>query len=208
MFIVYKVISPSNKVYIGITSKTLHKRKLDHYQCANRGYRKGKFQRALNKYKNQLIWSIIHKTDSWEKACELEKLYIQKYDSFNKGYNCTLGGEGNFGLKHTNLTKQKIAKAHKGKKFTESHKKALSLGQQRYRKNRDNRIKMSKEKGAKPFLVFDLKGNFIKEYISKALCSEDLNVASSNIGKVLKKSRRHAKNYVFIYKEDYYGKTQ
>lgn len=205
MFIVYKVISPSNKVYIGITSKTLHKRKLDHYQCAHKGYRKSKFQKALNKYKKNLIWTILDKVDSWKKACELEKLYIQKYDSFNRGYNCTLGGEGNFGAKHTELTKQKLSKAHKGKKFSEEHKKALSLGQKKYRKNKNNRTKMAKERGAKPFLVFDLKGNFINEYLCKSLCAEELQIDRSNIRKILNKKRNYAKNYTFIYKEEYYG---
>ena len=44
-----------------------------------------------------------------------EKVYIQLYDSFENGYNETLGGEGKEGCCHSEETRQKISEATKGK---------------------------------------------------------------------------------------------
>ena len=68
-----------------------------------------------------------------EQLDDKEKHYIQKYQAYSKGYNCSLGGEGNLGLHHSNETKKligeksrnrsaesnsKIAKAHIGVRYT------------------------------------------------------------------------------------------
>ena len=41
--------------------------------------------------------------------------------------NITNGGDGNFGFKHSDVTKQKISKAHFGKKLSESEKIAIGV---------------------------------------------------------------------------------
>ena len=52
---------------------------------------------------------------------------IKKYNSTNSkyGYNISTGGEAPYGVVFTEERKQKISKAHKGKKFTEEHKSKL-----------------------------------------------------------------------------------
>ena len=50
-----------------------------------------------------------------------EKVYIQLYDSFENGYNETLGGEGKEGCCHSEETKTKISEANKGKHKGENH---------------------------------------------------------------------------------------
>lgn len=51
-----------------------------------------------------------------DKLDELEKYYIQKYQAYSKGYNCTLGGqEGNLGLHHTEETKKLIGEKSKNR---------------------------------------------------------------------------------------------
>lgn len=57
-----------------------------------------------------------------------EKYYIKKYKSYFKdnGYNLTFGGEGCFGYRHTDQSKNKISKIHKGKTISDEHKKILS----------------------------------------------------------------------------------
>ena len=60
--IIYKITSPSGKVYIGQTVKTLHKRKLRHTNTANNPNDKRydtKIARAVRKYGNLLIWEIL-----------------------------------------------------------------------------------------------------------------------------------------------------
>ena len=98
---VYKVTSPSGKIYIGITITSLKERRRLHVKEANSGSRLP-FHAAIRKYgADNMLWEIIDTAASWEELCELERKYIAEYDSKNSGYNMTLGGEGTYGLKHS-----------------------------------------------------------------------------------------------------------
>lgn len=57
---------------------------------------------------------------------EAEIFYIKKFNTLKLGYNCTIGGEGLLGLRHTDETKRKIAIAHTGFRHTEKTKKKIS----------------------------------------------------------------------------------
>jgi len=99
--IVYKAICPSNNVYIGITITPLNERKRNHLRAVKNGS-KLPFHNAIRKYTMKNIkWEILATSDSWEKLCVLERKFIEEYDSYNNGYNLTKGGEGTYGLKHT-----------------------------------------------------------------------------------------------------------
>lgn len=94
---VYKVISPSNKCYIGI-SNNYKKRRKDHIKDAGNlstDCYNTHFKRAIRKYKDKLIWEIIDSAKDYDTAHELEKRYILHFDSYKAGYNMTYGGDGN-----------------------------------------------------------------------------------------------------------------
>ena len=117
--IIYCVTNKINgKKYIGLTSTQLCNRKAKHIYDARRGdglY----FHRAIIKYgEDNFIWQILEKDVEIDDLCKREVEYIQKYDTFNNGYNLTKGGEGLFGVKRSNETKIKIKKALTGKKRT------------------------------------------------------------------------------------------
>lgn len=98
--IVYKAISPSGEVYIGITITPLKERKRTHLRSVKKGSELP-FHNAIRKYgMKNMKWEIIDKADTWDKLCELETKYIEEYDSYHNGYNLTKGGEGTYGLKH------------------------------------------------------------------------------------------------------------
>jgi hypothetical protein len=61
-----------------------------------------------------------------EELKEMEFHYIKQYDSFNNGYNLTIGGEGCFGYKHPKEIIERIRNANKNRRKTEEHKKKLS----------------------------------------------------------------------------------
>lgn len=42
-----------------------------------------------------------------------ESYYINKFNTFNEGYNMTLGGQGTHGYHHTEITKKKISQGIK-----------------------------------------------------------------------------------------------
>lgn len=55
--------------------------------------------------------------------CELEKEYIKKLDTFENGYNETLGGIGNSGKKFSEEARKNMGMSHKGFKHNEESKK-------------------------------------------------------------------------------------
>lgn len=112
-YIIYKAVSPNNKVYIGLTCNGLEFRKRQHNN--NSKYKSGRFQLAIRKYGiNSFTWEILENNCSRDEAVILEKYYIKQHDSFNRknGYNGNEGGLGNT-KKHTNKTKEIIRLKHK-----------------------------------------------------------------------------------------------
>jgi len=138
MGLIYKVESPSGNVYIGLTSLTLEERKKEHGYQVNVGSNTA-IHRAMRKYKDLLKWEILTHEDDYEQLKELEISYIKKFNSFKKGYNLTLGGEGPLGRVVSKETKLKISKANtgkpspmKGKQHTQETKDKISKSKKGY----------------------------------------------------------------------------
>lgn len=119
--IIYKATNKiNNKTYIGQTSKKFSKRKIDHKSRANtRNFAISAIYSAINKYGwPNFIWEIIEDCYSKEELDEMEYHYIMQYDTYNNGYNLTLGGDGGgCGYKHTKETKQKMSELKNGMYF-------------------------------------------------------------------------------------------
>lgn len=147
-YTVYRLTSPSNKVYIGITSQPIKKRwrnGIGYKNCTL-------MNKAINKYgwenfKKEIL--LENTTESEAKALETLLIKICQSNNPDYGYNLTEGGEGTNGLKlseeqkehlrqinlgkhHTEETKLKMSAAHKGNKYnlgrklSEEHKKMIS----------------------------------------------------------------------------------
>ena len=67
------------------------------------------------------------------KLVERESYYIQKYDSFEHGFNSNLGGLGNKGVKLTDDWKKNISKARQGKPHPLSPEGLAKINAHRYR---------------------------------------------------------------------------
>lgn len=109
----------NNKKYVGQTIRSLDDRLKRHFNDAKNGddlY----FHRAILKYGNENFF--IEELDTADTQKELNKkeiYWIGKLDTYNNGYNSTLGGEGgNTYAKKTEkeieVIKEKIAKANTG----------------------------------------------------------------------------------------------
>ena len=59
----------------------------------------------------------------------LEMYYINMYNSCKNGYNCTLGGDGITGFKHTDETREIIRQTSTGRKHTEETRALMSMVQ-------------------------------------------------------------------------------
>lgn len=91
-YFVYRHIVPDGKMYVGITSKSRPELR---WGSGGKAYSKNNkhFWYAIQKYGWDNIQHIVvaHGLNV-EQACRLEAYLIQKYDSFNHGYNQTTGG--------------------------------------------------------------------------------------------------------------------
>ena len=103
MYLIYCYTNKENgKKYIGITSRSIEEREASHiYESKNKSNKcyNAPFKRAIRKYGIEgFDREIIDSVNSLEEACELEKYYIKKYNTYYKyknsnGYNATIGGE-------------------------------------------------------------------------------------------------------------------
>lgn len=96
MGFIYLVTNKINgKQYVGKTKFDINTRWIQHKSEAKRLKPNVYFVRALNKYgcDNFTVKEIEQCSD--DLLFEREKYYIKQYDTYNNGYNSTLGGEGN-----------------------------------------------------------------------------------------------------------------
>jgi group I intron endonuclease len=114
--IIYKATNTLNgKVYIGLTTKTLKTRKVQHKFMAKKGDKRTPFQAALlDKGFNNFVWSEIDQAETKEGLSEKEIYWIGFYNSMNpeKGYNNTIGG---IKTVYSEETRRKIGEASKNR---------------------------------------------------------------------------------------------
>lgn len=119
MYVIYKVVIIINsKSYIGFDSNWPQRHKEHLYEAYNEGQKQFHyaFSRAIRKYgENNFIWEPIYTSKDKEYTLKvMEPHFIQQYDSYQNGYNMTLGGEGTFGIffseERRQIQSQKIKK--------------------------------------------------------------------------------------------------
>lgn len=152
-YIVYEHISPSNKIYIGITSKFPTKRWNNGNGYLNNDY----FMKAIKKYgwnnfQHIILYNNLTKEEAEEKEIELIKRF--KSDKRKYGYNIQHGGSS-IG-KHSEETKIKIGIANKGrmpwnykKHHSKETKEKISKNHYGIIPNAEVRLKMSIAKKGK-----------------------------------------------------------
>lgn len=95
MGLIYKATNIlNNKSYIGQTVKTVEERKKEHFYMAFNKNEQTYFYNALRKYgKENFKWEILEENILKEQLNEREIFWINYYNTFNKGYNLTKGGD-------------------------------------------------------------------------------------------------------------------
>lgn len=151
--VIYEVVcSTTGKKYIGQTLQNPTRRFTRHLSNANKKLYNSHFYNAIRKYgSNSFSLNILLKNVPSKYLNHLEKVYIEHYDTYNNGYNSTLGGEGTScnklseehilklkevhkgnsygkGWKPTDEQLERLRNAHKGKKLSDETKKKLSEG--------------------------------------------------------------------------------
>ena len=121
MHTIYKLTSPSNKVYIGYTSMEFEKRLKLHHSNFRSWQRNGKRAActklfyAFAKYGfENFTHEILHEFEDKQEASNKEIELIEQLDTIANGYNILKGGQvGRAGIKSSDEHKKRISEARK-----------------------------------------------------------------------------------------------
>lgn len=136
---IYKIVSPSGRVYIGKTSN--YKKRLSYYSCIKQNGQK-LIKASLDKYGfDAHLFSIIEEFNGTNDYCDgKEMFWIRSYMTNNcrfkeqRGLNLTDGGQGTIGYKCSDEHRKKLSELHTknpsrgrlGKKTSEEQKAKIS----------------------------------------------------------------------------------
>ena len=113
--LIYSITNLVNgKVYVGQTRQGLTRRQYEHISRFNLGERDHKLYQAMRKYgiENFKFEVLLHCFDT-KYLDEMEVLFIKQFNSFNRGYNMTCGGDG-----VSDETIEKLRAVNLGRKIT------------------------------------------------------------------------------------------
>lgn len=203
---IYKIRNSVNdKIYVGKTTRSVSQRWEDHIKELHRPRKyASKLYRAMSKYgEDKFFIETIEECDN-ALLDERERYWIRFYNTTEKGYNITIGGDGHnviddnekmylLTLWNCGLMMNEIEKR------TGRNHKAISriLYENGVTKDEINarQAKISRNSNGKTVYVYDLKGRYLKSYHSVAEASEDTGIRSDTISKVaLNNSRNHSAN--------------
>lgn len=188
-FLIYKVKSPSGKVYIGLTKKNLGHRRKRHELDAMRGSLLI-FHRAIRKYgADHFQWSVIRDgIASLSEACRLEKDFIISENSqIPSGYNATAGGEGVRGHEVTNETRRRLSEAATGKRHPFKTRRCGP-------RTEEHRLKCRAAAKSRMVAVVDQNGVV---YDSVAEAARSLGLSHGLISQILQGRRSQTKGFTF-----------
>lgn len=194
---IYKITNKNNgKVYIGKT--TSNNPKMRFYSHAYGRSGSPKINNAFKKYgKDGFDWDVIDTALSHIELDIKEMKWISHYSSTNDdyGYNIQYGGGGCY--THSEKTKRKISKVHKGVPKTKSAKKRMSEAWTEERKNKI--AKFNKRTKSKPVYKYDMEGNFVCGYNSLTEAGKDVGVSRANIWEVASGKYKSSKGFQWEY---------
>lgn len=218
---VYRHISPSGKVYIGITSR---KPKLRWGHGCN--YNNCIFANAIKKYGwDNITHQIMFTGLSEDRAKRLEISLIKHYKKLGISYNMTDGGDGVIGIPHTEKWLNAVRKYWTGRHLTEETKKKISIankgnqaakgmhwskesiakrtatrkinGQKRHISKEDLTQIKQRTANVIPVKQYTLDGKFIREYYSMSEAGRLNNIASHQISECCSGKHKQAKGYIW-----------
>lgn len=219
IYIIYKLIFPNNKIYIGQTND--FKRRMNQYKNLKENYSNKYLYNSIIKYGWNNVKKEILFTTTKEYINNAEQYFIIRYNSKfenGNGYNLTDGGEKDYSVSEETKKKMRkpksenhrinISKSKMGKRckpFSDKHK--INMSKSKMGKNNPMfNVKHSKEYNEKisislqkPIEVYTKCGNYIGIFSSQKQASEKLNLNSAHICNVLKGRLNSTGGYKFKY---------
>lgn len=182
------------KFYIGVTSKKLSARIVEHRGAASRTKENGYFQNAIRKHGFDVFnWYTLSKWDNYQSALN-EEIRVIKLTSAT--YNVTSGGEGAIGAVKSIETRKKISNANKGKKLSAETKEKLRIANTGRMVSKKTREKISKNiKGRKH--TDQTKKKISISHVGKSFSEETRKkMSASRIGNTNRVGKNHSNDTI------------
>ncbi|SNR68722.1 group I intron endonuclease [Lutibacter agarilyticus] len=211
--IVYKVTNRINgSVYIGATTNSIHQRKLDHTERAERK-ESGKFQEAISTYGIEAFtWEQIDTALSVDELAQLEQKYIYEFNSKKDGYNNSIGGEFKKTVYQYNILDGKLLNTYTcltdAGNAVNATKQCISatclsvnntLKGYYWSYEYKEPYSPKKDKRRKEVLQLNLEGKLINKFSSVAEASRNTGISKSCITRVCRKEREKSGGYIWKY---------
>lgn len=178
------LIDPS-KCYIG---KTFHIGSRLNNHLTGRG-NTSSFQKALDLYGiTSFTFEILYvrEAETIEELNiilnELERYSIDKYDSFNNGYNDTKGGSGSLGYSPSDEIRELVSNKLRGHKVSKETREKLSLSHRGFKHSKESINKMKIAFKNRSQEVESYRKKRLKEHLS-SLTEEDIMTRASKCKK-------------------------
>lgn len=198
----------NNKRYIGITKQKPEIRwgNGSHYKSSPH------FYSSIQKYgwdgfEHIILFTCLSEEDAKIKEIELIKLYNTTENNF--GYNCTKGGDGVTGNKHTKEAIEKMRKASTGRipsLETRNKMKKIMTGRimsTKWKQRISNSHKGDKNPSAKSIVQLSSNYELIKQYSCARYAEKELGINVVNISQVCMGKAKSAGGYIFMFSKDY-----
>ena len=223
-YYIYKATNKINgKSYVGQTCD-FHSRVWQHQRC----YEKEDcdFHRAIKEFGfDNFSWEIIETCESEDGACELEKYYIEKFNTYRDGYNMTKGGkdapyhnaravillplDGRYIKRYDSAMDAEIDGFNntdvllncKGKR--RQTKGYMFMFEDEYESNGAKTYRKPEPNGMRSIIQCDMEGNFIQKFKSLQEAARITGANRTTISGVLSNTYKSANGYIFVYEEDF-----
>ena len=213
-YFIYKVFNEkTGKIYIGATTYSLHQRKLDHMERANRG-EPNKFHHAISTYgADAFIWEQVDTASSVDELAIKEQVYIAKYKAKEKGYNSSIGGEFKKTVYQYHLNDgclvNKFDCLENAANIIGATKKAISkaclsvnktYGGYFWSYEYKEPFKPNKDIRKKKVLYYNLEEDRVNEFYSVADASRKTGISKSCIARFCRGERKPPAGFIWKYK--------
>jgi len=138
---IYILVSPNGKVYVG-QSRSLRKRLYEHSRLLRKGTHSNMYlQNSYNKHKS-FDATVVEYVDDIDKLTERETYWIEKFDSYNSGFNLTKAADAS-GTQRSDETKQLFSQITTERWKDPEFREACFRGREKYLQDPLVRQKMS-----------------------------------------------------------------
>ena len=145
--IIYRAVNKTNgKSYVGQTVNGLKQRRGCHISDALNNKDNNYFHNSIQKHgPDNFTWTILHDNIiDINFLNQLEIFYIGYYDTFENGYNLTLGGGGKSGYIVSEETRRRMSESRKDRIFSDETKRKISESNRGKKRSEETKRKLSK----------------------------------------------------------------